>query len=186
MIAARKFISDLLFIKYLVLRWEINIRKGERDQTRVKKQQERRDEMLQGCLEGDGAQRESASGPISPGTEGKGLHGARMALPAPSQHPPVDARTQSQDCPPKCLGVFGASGAPHAPSPKTHTTSPSTTSGLCPGSPSSPSSLCIDPKPPLTPLSPQSPSTCCHVWDFESRGDSHLRYSRIPQHERRR
>lgn len=28
MIAARKFISDLLFIKYLVLRWEINIRKG--------------------------------------------------------------------------------------------------------------------------------------------------------------
>lgn len=37
MIAARKFISDLLFIKYLVLRWEINIRKGERDQTRGKK-----------------------------------------------------------------------------------------------------------------------------------------------------
>lgn len=33
MIAARKFISDLLFIKYLVLRWEINIRKGERDRT---------------------------------------------------------------------------------------------------------------------------------------------------------
>lgn len=87
MIAARKFISDLLFIKYLVLRWEINIRKGERDRTREKKeQQERRDEMLQGWLEGDGAQREPASGPTSPGTEGKGLHGARMALPAPS-HP---------------------------------------------------------------------------------------------------
>lgn len=33
MIAARKFISDLLFIKYLVLRWEINIRKGEKDRT---------------------------------------------------------------------------------------------------------------------------------------------------------
>lgn len=86
MIAARKFISDLLFIKYLVLRWEINIRKGERDQTREKKQQERRDEMLQGWLEWDGAQRESASGPTSPGTERKGFHGARMALPAPS-HP---------------------------------------------------------------------------------------------------
>lgn len=166
MIAARKFISDLLFIKYLVLRWEINIRKGERDRARVKKQQERRDEMLQGWLEGDGAQREPASGPISPGTEGKGLHGARMALPAPSQHPPVDARTQSQDYPPKCPGAFGASGAPHTASPKTHTTSPSTTSGLCPSSPSSPSSLWINPKPPLSPLSPQSPSTCCHVWDF--------------------
>lgn len=37
MIAARKFISDLLFIKYLVLRWEINIRKGERDRSRERK-----------------------------------------------------------------------------------------------------------------------------------------------------
>lgn len=27
MIAGRKFISDLLFIKYSVLRWEINMRK---------------------------------------------------------------------------------------------------------------------------------------------------------------
>lgn len=42
--------------------------------------------MLQGWLERDGAQRESASGPTSPGTEGEGLHGARMALAAPS-HP---------------------------------------------------------------------------------------------------
>lgn len=49
MIAARKFISDLLFIKYLVLRWEINIRKGERDRTGKGKQQERRDERHQGC-----------------------------------------------------------------------------------------------------------------------------------------
>lgn len=38
MIAARKFISDLLFIKYLVLRWEINIRKGgKRDRIEGKK-----------------------------------------------------------------------------------------------------------------------------------------------------
>lgn len=67
MIAARKFISDLLFIKYLVLRWEINIRKGERDRSREEKQQERRDEMLQGWLEWDGAQGEFAAGSTSLG-----------------------------------------------------------------------------------------------------------------------
>lgn len=36
MIAARKFILDLLFIKYLVLRWEINIRKGKRPKKKPK------------------------------------------------------------------------------------------------------------------------------------------------------
>lgn len=58
MIAARKFISDLLFIKYLVLRWEINIRKGgkrdrtegEKNQKEIELQQEKRVERLQGWL----------------------------------------------------------------------------------------------------------------------------------------
>lgn len=41
MIAARKFISDLLFIKYLVLRWEINIRKGGKGPKQGKKSSRR-------------------------------------------------------------------------------------------------------------------------------------------------
>lgn len=75
MIAARKFISDLLFIKYLVLRWEINIRKGgKRDRIEGKKTKKNsncsRSRGLRGCRAGWGVPRPFAS----PSPPGKHLH----------------------------------------------------------------------------------------------------------------
>lgn len=98
MIAARKFISDLLFIKYLVLRWEINIRKGERDQTRGgKKKKKSRRGGMRCCGAGwKGLVPQGGFAPLftSPGTEEKGSHTAGTATlgtcgcsPLPGVHP---------------------------------------------------------------------------------------------------
>lgn len=129
MIAARKFISDLLFIKYLVLRWEINIRKGERDQTRgekkkKKRQQERRDEMLWGWLEGAGAPRRICTSSHLSWDRGKRLthgrdsHAGDIRVLAPSRCAPVHARDTELGLSAQRLVVFAASDAPCTPSAK--------------------------------------------------------------------
>lgn len=111
--------------------------------------------MLQGWLERDGAQREPASGPTSPGTEKKGLHGAKMEQRWHCQPLPTHGcKDTGLGLSHKCLG---------ASSPKIQTTSPSSTNGLCPSSPCSLSPLWINPKPPLSPLSPKSHQPVEHV-----------------------
>lgn len=117
MIAARKFISDLLFIKYLVLRWEINIRKGERDPTREKRSSRRG--RMRCCRAGwNGMEPKESLHLVLPllGQRKKVCMEQRWSKDGTvSPFPPMDARTQDWDYPISAWGLHPPKSRPPAP-----------------------------------------------------------------------